>query len=240
MPQRLRALSLFSSGGIGDLAVQAAGYDIIASCELRADRHAVFSANYPKSAAFTGDIWELWEEVCESTARQLGPNELDLLYATPPCQGMSKNGRGKLLTAVRAGTKPARDVRNRLIIPTLMIAKRLRPKVVVFENVPEMRNTLISTTGTEVISIVDYIARELGPDYVGRAEVVEFADYGVPQRRQRLITVFSRTPAMKAWFRKFESFIPQATHSESPAFGRAPWRTVRDTIALLPSLDAAP
>jgi DNA (cytosine-5)-methyltransferase 1 len=44
--------------------------------------------------------------------------ELDILFATPPCQGMSKNGRGKLLQGIREGKKPSLDSRNRLIIPT--------------------------------------------------------------------------------------------------------------------------
>ncbi len=68
----------------------------------------------------------------------MNDEELDIFFATPPCQGMSKNGRGKLLQGVRAGRKPSLDARNRLIIPTLEIARALKPRLVVFENVPEM------------------------------------------------------------------------------------------------------
>ncbi len=82
------------------------------------------------------------------------------------------------------------DARNRLIIPTMDVATALRPRVVILENVPEMRNTTIEVDGG-LVNIIDYIALRLGAEYRGGAQVVEFADYGVPQRRQRLITVFT-------------------------------------------------
>ena len=70
--------------------------------------------------------------------------ELFLLYATPPCQGMSTNGAGTLLKGVREGNKPIIDARNRLIIPTMDIVTALRPRWFLMENVPLMRNTVIN------------------------------------------------------------------------------------------------
>jgi len=86
--------------------------------------------------------------------------------------------------------------------------------------------------------IVDYVARELGAEYSGRAEVVEFADYGVPQCRRRLITVFSRDLRMREWFNATGTFLPPRTHAEVPASDEKPWVTVRDVIGGLPKLDA--
>ena len=232
------AISLFSSGGIGDLAVRAAGYRILVSNEREADRHSLFETNFPETESITGDIWTSWQEVRDRTLELLGGHSLGLLYATPPCQGMSKNGRGKLLQAVRSGNMPAQDVRNRLIIPTMWLAKALRPNLVVLENVSEMKDTIILDEDGQLMSIPDYVARELGADYVGGAEVVEFADYGVPQCRQRLISVYSRSPPMLEWYRHHRTYMPARTHSRDGAAGTAPWRTVRDTISDLPPLDA--
>ena len=113
--------------------------------------------------------------------------ELDFLFATPPCQGMSKNGQGKLLQGIREGKKPKFDVRNKLIIPTMNIVTALNPKVVFFENVPEMKDTIILDENGEPINVLSYIEKRLGDEYQGKFEIVQFADYGVPQRRTRLI-----------------------------------------------------
>ena len=235
---RLNAISLFSSAGIGDLAFQRLPVDVRVSCELLEDRHQVYQANFPATHALTGDIWELWPQIVEETESCLAGAELDILFATPPCQGMSKNGRGKLLQAVRNGSKPALDARNRLIIPTMKVAKKLRPRLVVLENVPEMENTLILSEDGRLIPILQLIREELGPDYDGEARVVEFADYGVPQRRQRLISVFTRDAAMLSLFRKRRFLHPRPTHSPTGGHGRHRWSTVRDVISDLPALDA--
>ncbi len=121
------ALSLFTSGGLGDLAVRQAGFDILVSNEKLEDRHALFAHNFPSTCAITGDIWEHSGRIESETRQRLGGRNLHLLYATPPCQGMSKNGRGKLLSAVRAGRKPPLDERNRLIVPMQLDAHRDDP-----------------------------------------------------------------------------------------------------------------
>ena len=232
------ALSLFTSAGIGDLAVRQSGFEIVASNEKLCDRHALFSFNFPSTSAITGDIWQEIDRIEAQTRHRLAGRELDLLYATPPCQGMSKNGRGKLLSAVRAGHKPALDPRNRLIVPTMDLACRLRPRMVLLENVPEMATTLILDERDQPISLLDYVEQRLGPDYAGTAEVVEFADYGVPQCRQRLITVYSRSPRVKDHYAAARTLMPPRTHSAEAVAGTSPWVTVRDAIAGLPHLDA--
>jgi DNA (cytosine-5)-methyltransferase 1 len=212
----MRAISLFASGGIGDLALKRAAIDIILTNELLPDRVSVYSRNFPESVVL---------------------NELDILLATPPCQGMSKNGQGILLKNIREGKRPQIDVRNRLIIPTIEIVKKLQPKIVIFENVPEMANTWINDEEGKYINIIDFIERELSPQYSGKAEVVEFAEYGVPQRRKRLITVFSRIESFKEHLEKYGTFMPQRTHSSNPGLYQKKWVTVRDIIGSLPPLD---
>src|SRR5260221_8674742 len=102
---------------------------------------------------------------------------------------MSKNGQGTLLNNIRQGKRPALDPRNRLILPALEVIKRIHPLWVLFENVGEMRNTMVADDDGNLRSILELIETALLPDYKGRSYDVEFADYGIPQRRQRLITV---------------------------------------------------
>ena len=101
-----------------------------------------------------------------------------------------------------------------------------------------MASTLILDCGGNPIQIVDFVRRELGPSYVGCAEVVEFADFGVPQRRQRLITVFVRHNRLVDWFKVSDTFMPPRTHTPKGGKSSAPWVTVRSMIETLPPLDA--
>lgn len=234
----LTAISLFASGGIGDLALRANHIDLLVANELLSDRCEVLRYNYPGTSVLQGDIWGLQDQIVEETLQRLKGQRLDILYATPPCQGMSKNGRGTILNNIRKGIRPKVDERNRLIVPVIEIAKRLRPRLVLLENVPEMENTLIETPDGSFKLILDYVREELGDKYVGKGEVVEFADFGVPQRRQRLISVFTDDTACVDYFSCVGSFIPENTHSANPPYGKKRWRTVRDVLSMLPKLDA--
>lgn len=233
-----KAVSLFASSGIGDLAVRAAGLEVIVANELVKDRVELFKVNFPETKMLEGDIWALADEIVATSRALLAGEELDLLLATPPCQGMSKNGMGKILAEVRAGNRPAMDPRNRLIIPTLDIAVALRPRIILFENVPEMANTLIQDESGDLVNIIDYIQIRLGSDYIGKAEVVEFADHGVPQRRQRLITVFSRDDKLKEHFYGTGSFIAPGSHASLTRTGRKKWLSLKSVIADFPPLAA--
>ena len=141
-------ISLFSSGGIGDLAMRANNVHMLVANELLPDRAALFSANYPDTHMIVGDINENVDCIINETNKALKGRKLDVIFATPPCQGMSKNGRGKLLYEVRHGNRESFDPRNQLIIPTIKIIKYFNPEFVFFENVPEMENTYIIYEGS--------------------------------------------------------------------------------------------
>lgn len=121
----MKAISLFASGGIGDLALKANGIDIIIANELLEDRCKVLEYNYPETRVIQGDIRQKTREIILQAENILQNETLDILYATPPCQGMSKNGRGTILNNIRKGLRPNLDERNRLIIPVVEIAKEL-------------------------------------------------------------------------------------------------------------------
>lgn len=234
----MKAITLFSSAGIGDLAIKASDIDILVANELLGDRVSLHRRNFPKTKMIEGDIWEKKNEILETTKKLLGGDELDFIFATPPCQGMSKNGQGKLLNGIRNGTKAKFDKRNQLIIPTLDIILELRPKIVVFENVPEMENTVILDENENPVNVIEYIKKRLSFEYTGKAEAVQFADFGVPQRRTRLITIFSRLDHIKEYLHRNNSLIPERTHSKSGKQNTQPWITVRDVISNLPKLDS--
>ena len=235
----MKAISLFSCGGIGDLAVSHAGFDILVANELLEDRAEVFKHNHPTTQIIVGDIWDKKLEILNATRNLLNGQKLDLVFATPPCQGMSKNGRGYLLNAMRKGVKSTIDPRNQLIIPTIEIFLQSGADTLVMENVPEMENTYIPNPDKdgEFIKSLDFIKQSLSNAFVSSVQVIEFADYGVPQNRQRLISIFTRNEKLKSHFKKYGSLFPNPTHSKDGVF-LPKWRTLRDAISHLPKLNA--
>ena len=230
-------LSLFSSAGIGELGIKASGFKILLSNELLSSRCDLYKENYPETECLCGDIWQLKEQIVNAWENfQVGSPFL--LYATPPCQGMSFNSVGKRLQEIRKGRAPKDDPRNQLIIPTVEIAKRIKPQWLLLENVQGMQNTIIPVGNGEYKNIIDFIREELGTEYVGGAEVVNCADYGIPQTRVRLITIFTRSESGKQYYAANNSFLPPRTHSQTTVPGRKPWVTLRDAIGMLPPLSA--
>ena len=233
----LNAISLFSSSRIGDLGLHANGIKTVIACELLDERMKLFKYNTPDTKCFCGDIWELEEDIIDYY-KSTFKNEPFIILATPPCQGMSPNGMGKMLNDYRKGLRPKYDERNRLIIPAVKIIKALQPQWVIFENVSNMGNTLIYDENDELINIIDYIHRELGNNYVGEPQIIDCADYGVPEHRVRLLTVLSKTLCGQKHFEKQGTFIPSATHSAEATLFTQEWVTLREAIGSLPPLRA--
>ena len=75
-------------------------------------------------------------------------------------------------------------------------------------------------------------------NYVGKAEVVNSADYGIPQTRTRLITIFTNSEMGKQYFSKYHTFLPNRTHDKDGGNGLKKWVTLKDAIGNLPPLSA--
>lgn len=235
-----QAVSLFTGAGIGDIGFRAAGFDFTTMLEKEPERAQLAELNYPEVDILVGDIWNLISEFVDKafTRTQESASNIFLASCTAPCQGMSKSGQGTLLRRIREGKRPKMDPRNRLILPALEIIRRLNPQFVVFENVCEMKNTVIEDNEGEINRILDIILRYLGKSYEGEAYEVEFADYGIPQRRKRLITVYTRNEVALRHYHDGASLIPEATHSQNPSNGKALWVPVWEAIKKFPPLDA--
>ena len=188
-------VSLFSGAGIGDLGIHhGCGISTIVAVEKEEDRADLIRENYPNTEVIQGDINENFGEIVKKSKEKLNGKRPLLLSLSPPCQGMSQNGLGKINKRIKEGKRPKYDPRNRLFIPALKIARSLQPEYVFFENVSNMRNTVIKSQSKKGYSkILDCIPRHLGTGYTIYTFDQEFADYGVPHFRKRLITIAKRT-----------------------------------------------
>jgi len=230
----LNAISLFSSSGIGDLGLRANNISTVIGCELLPERMALFHRNYPEATCFCGDIRILKDRIIDYYKASFDEPPF-IILATPPCQGMSSNGMGTMLRNFRSGIRPKLDERNKLIVPAIDIIKALKPQWVIFENVPNMVNTVIDD-GRDLVSILDYLKRELGKSYEGTPTVVDAADYGVPQHRKRLITVLHKTSTPDP----SSIFMPAPTHGKEASIFVKPWVTLKDVLSDLPPLSSEP
>jgi DNA (cytosine-5)-methyltransferase 1 len=226
-------ISLFSSAGMADLAYKSCGIDVVVACELLPDRASIFEKNFPDCNMIQGNIEQEYSKIIHNTQELLGTRELDFLFATPPCQGMSSNGMGKLLQEIKRGNRPVLDPRNQLITYVPLVAEKLLPTTIVIENVPQMANTFIEhPVNKKLVKITDYLTSELGRlGYIGQFKSVNFAGYGIPQDRKRFIAVFSKNPVLNQYLRLQKAILEEFVAPEN-------FRTVREAISHMPLLDA--
>lgn len=235
-------ISLFSGGGIGDIGFRKAGLKPILLNELEDYRAQIAQANFPEAKVIQGDIKEHIDDIEQYVKNYLDTvgEELFLISATPPCQGMSKNGIGTILKAMREGKRPKIDERNALFIYAIDLVQRLKPKFFFFENVDRMMNTFFvkeKVGDSERVPMVQYFEETMESiGYKGKFEIVNFADYGLPQNRRRLVGVFAR----EHFGIDKEDLIPPTTHTASPSLfdDKPPHIKLREAIGNLPPLDS--
>jgi DNA (cytosine-5)-methyltransferase 1 len=188
----LAAISLFSGAGGLDLGVERAGYRVLAALEYDADAAATLRANFPRTQVLERDIRAVeTSELLEVAG--LGAGEADLLIGGPPCTPFSKSGNW--LEYKRTG----KDGNADLLDHYLRILSEAKPRTFLLENVFGLayRNHNAFWLRRLLSAF-----RELG--YQVDHKVLLAADYGVPQRRQRLFILGSKdgTP-----------IFPEPTHS---------------------------
>lgn len=197
------AIDLFAGGGGLSQGLKQAGFVVSAAVEIEPAACATYSANHPGTVIFQHDI-------CKITGQELlrtsPTGQINLIAACPPCQGFSS------LTAKYRRDDP----RNELIFEFIRLVKEIRPSTIMMENVPG----LAKGAGSHLFEMAMQDLQTQG--YHLSYDVVDVADYGVPQRRRRLVVLGSRSTSIE---------IPKATHSRAPREGQQRWATVRDAIA---------
>ena len=178
------SISLFSGGGIGDLGIQYSSQieGIIAFCEVNKNRQKLLRYNYPDAEIF-GDISEDKKKIIKFAKSKLEGKRPLMITMSPPCQGMSTNGKGRL----NKGKQDKVDKKNSLILPALQIVNSLEPEIILIENVPQMATTEIPLRG-KMENLLKIIKRRL-KKYRLESVKMDFQDLGVPHKRSRLITI---------------------------------------------------
>lgn len=186
--QPINIVALFSGAGGLDIGFCDAGFSLIESVELESKfvetmRHNQSNGRYFKNASI----------VCQDI-REYEPSikaQIDFIIGGPPCQSFSAAGRR---AAGVAGTK---DDRGSLFEEYVRVLSKLKPKGFLFENV----YGLLGAEKGESIKKIVKAFKEIGYNISYR--ILDAADYGVPQHRERVIIVGSRDKTFK---------FPKPTH----------------------------
>lgn len=205
---KLKGISLFSNVGVAETYLKECGIDIVIANEIDEKRAKFYQHLYPETNMIIGDITD--ESISNKIIEEAKQHNVDFLIATPPCQGMSLAGKRDLY-----------DKRNQLIYYAIEIIKKIKPKYILLENVPQLLKTKISINN-EIMVIPDYIKKELMDDYnFASQSLVSAMDYDVPQMRKRNIFLLSRKDMHYIWQ------IPEKKKRI----------TLRDVLYNLPSVD---
>jgi len=200
------SISLFSSAGIGDLGIEyGCKVPVVLSAELLPKRGELIRQNYPNGEVIIGDIRKTKNNIISTSKKILHGKRPLLMTLSPPCQGMSTNGAGKISAQVKKGKRPKHDERNKLLLPGLEIVKALQPEFFLIENVPNMKNTVVAFKKRKPSKLLDLIPVTVGKGYQIVSFVVDFTHYGVPHNRKRLITIGKRTGQKKSTFQSHNS-----------------------------------
>ena len=212
----LTYVSLFSCAGVGCYGFKQEGYHCIATNELVQRRLNVQKFNSKceyDSGYISGDITsiETKEKIYAEIDKwkKLGNDRVDVVVATPPCQGIS----------VINHKKNEHDLkRNSLVVESVEIIQNIRPRVFIFENVQAFQKTICTTKSGNNIAIGDYIHNALGEEYVITGRVLNFMNYGSNSSRTRTL-VIGVDKEYKNLFTPYELFPSYRTE-----------RTLRDVI----------
>ena len=212
MKPKLTAIDLFCGCGGMSKGLQDAGFEILAGADLEPNYICTFSHNFPNAKSLQIDLEATSPEAFMEMVG-INAGEIHLLAGGPPCQGFSKN--------VPRKNRFLEDSRNKLIKIFLDYCEALQPRLIVLENVAEMKNGFDRAYTDEILSRLE--------GYTVTQMVLNAADYGIPQRRRRAFFIANRENIV------FK--IPTPTHSKQgeSLFNSSGYVTIWEAIGDLPS-----
>jgi len=199
--EQIKTLSLFSGAGGLDIGFRRAGFDIRACVEIEPTYCKTLEVNHGPTREFSATTDIICQDIREFNADQYVGLGIECVIGGPPCQTFSAAGRRS------GGVLGTSDLRGRLFESYCSVLTTLKPKVFIFENVYGLPGANGGGPWREICAAFSEIGYSL------TSEVVDAADYGVPQHRERLIIV--GTLRGLGMFR-----FPQPTHGPDSSSGR--------------------
>lgn len=216
---KYKVLDLFA--GVGGLSYGFANddtFEIVAANEILSDMAKAYSLNHPNVRMYNCDIKDFGIKNLKKDLN-IQKGDIDLIIGGPPCQAFSTVGK-RLID----------DPRGKLFQEYYRVLKELNPKIFLFENV----KGLLSMQKGELFKKILFLFESLG--YKVKYEVLNSADYGVPQVRERVIIIGTKLNE------DFE--YPEPTHSDKDKINifnqtLKPYLTLAEAIGDLPFIKSS-
>ncbi|AJC87055.1 DNA cytosine methyltransferase [Campylobacter insulaenigrae] len=184
----LTYISLFSSAGIGCYGFKEAGFECIATNEIierrlniqRLNQKCIFESGY-----IHGDIKKqvtkdkIFEQI-DLYKKKFGNDRVDVLVATPPCQGMSVANHKKNQNEID---------RNSLVVESVELIGKIKPRFFILENVSSFYKTGCIDRNKNLIEIGTMIEQNLSQEYSIYNDIINFKNYGANSSRTRTIVI---------------------------------------------------
>ncbi len=165
----LSCIDLFAGAGGFSLGLSRNNINIIIANEIEKDFAKTFELNHPKTKMLNEDIHNI---DFKEELKKIGHKSIDILCGGPPCQGFST-----------VGSKNKKDKRNSLFWEFLRAVNETNPKAVIFENVAGFKSLYNGQAYETLIKELKILG------YNVLSNVLNAADYGLPQHRKRTIVV---------------------------------------------------
>lgn len=202
--QNFTAIDLFSGCGGSALGFKNAGFKITAAVDNDKASAKTYKKNNPKTIFFEDKIEDLKGNVIlEKSGLKKG--KCTVILACPPCQGFSSARR----------ISQRNDPRNKLIFEFVRLTKEINPEFIAMENVPGLSKGEGINLFSEAVKRLTKIGYKMHVN-----DVFDASDFGVPQRRKRLILLGTRLKGLK-----ITHPVPEFGQENQPKK-----KTVRETI----------
>lgn len=227
----LRSISLFS-GAMGlDLGLEKAGISPAICVELNPCACRTIRRNRPEITLIEGDLTKIsTEQILEAAGFQVG--EAFIVVGGPPCQSFSTAGKRLAFE----------DPRGQLIPEFMRVVRESRPRYFIMENVrgilsASLKHRPLNQRGSDFPplspeeqpgSVKDLILRDFeAMGYTVNFQLINAANYGVPQSRERVVLIGSRDGHLVPF--------PEETHQKNTHPGnKLPWVTLKEALTDLP------
>lgn len=211
-----RIISLFTGAGGLDYGFEAAGFDTAVAVEFNHDCCVTLRANRPNWYVFEQSIFDVSSADLLERGEFKG-GEVDVLIGGPPCQPFSKSGYW-----ARGDSARLEDPRANTLSAYLRILRDTTPRAFLLENVEGLAFQGKDEGLQLLLGTIRRINQEKGTNYQPRMQVLNAAEHGVPQIRQRVFLIAGRDG------QHFNFPVP--THMAEPSLIAEPFRTAWDAI----------
>lgn len=196
MDKKYTIFDLFAGcGGLSQGFLNIKDFEIPIANEFWKPAKETYKKHNLNTKMFEESIIDLTNDKIDLELKNQNIKDIDIIIGGPPCQGFSITG-----------LRNPKDKRNQLFLEFIRIIEHLQPKMFVFENVKGLLS-MKDEYGNLIINQIITKFKEMKGNYTIQYKVLNSADYGVPQKRERLILIGSNIKNIENY-----NFHPIPTH----------------------------